>query len=161
MLTVFDCAAGTFVDLLVAYRLSMELLPDGRSINGSFWGGPEAGIIGDRVIVRGDTPVHSLLHEISHIICMTPYRRRKLDGNAGGGELEECAVCYLQIVLAGLLDGVGRTRLMQDMDDWGYSFRLGSARRWFEEDADDAQSWLRNHGLLRANGLPTFRVRQS
>jgi hypothetical protein len=37
---------------------------------------------------------------------------------------------------------------MTDMDAWGYSFRLGSARAWFERDADDARTFLRERGLL-------------
>ena len=32
--------------------------------------------------------------------------------------------------------------MMQDMDSWGYSFRLGSAQAWFERDAEDARHWL-------------------
>ncbi len=28
------------------------------------------------------------------------------------------------------------------MDAWGYSFRLGSTRAWFEGDAQDARAWL-------------------
>jgi hypothetical protein len=39
---------------------------------------------------------------------------------------------------------------MQDMDAWGYTFRLGSARAWFEEDAEDARTWLQQRGLLPA-----------
>ena len=50
---------------------------------------------------------------------------------------------------------------MQDMDDWGYSVRLGSTRRWFDEDATDARSWLKNPGVLRADGRPTLQLRQS
>lgn len=92
---------------------------------------------------------------------MTPERRTKLEGNAGGDDLEECAVCYLQIVLADELPAVGSRRLMQDMDDWGYSFRLGSTKRWFEEDAEDAHAWLRAHDILRADRRPTFRLRQA
>jgi hypothetical protein len=34
------------------------------------------------------------------------------------------------------------------MDAWGYSFRFGSARAWFERDADDARGWLARRGLL-------------
>ena len=90
---------------------------------------------------------------------MTPARRRKLQCNAGGDELEEAAVCYLQIVLSDYLPGVGRERLMRDMDAWGYSFRLGSAARWFREDAGDAVAWLRAERLLDANGMPRFRLR--
>ena len=51
-------------------------------------------------------------------------------------------MCYLQVLLAGELADVGRERLMGDMDAWGYSFRLGSTRAWFEGDAADARHWL-------------------
>jgi hypothetical protein len=149
------------VKLIQKYGLSIERVRNGRSINGSFWGEPEAGIVGDRVYVRGDTPIHSLLHEISHIVCMTPQRRAVLKGDAGGDDLEECAVCYLQIMLADELPGAGKERLMQDMDDWGYSFRLGNTKRWFEEDAEDAETWLKKHGILQADTRPTFCLRQS
>ena len=37
---------------------------------------------------------------------------------------------------------------MEDMDDWGYTFRLGSAKKWFEDDAEDARSWLVERNLL-------------
>jgi hypothetical protein len=130
MLLVSDLAAHSIAELLRKYGLSIELVPGGQSINGSIWGEPEAGIVGDQVFVRDDTPIHSLLHETAHIVCMTPTRRSKLNGDAGGDDLEECAVCYLQIVLASELPGAGKARFMQDMDDWGYSFRLGSTRRW-------------------------------
>jgi hypothetical protein len=43
---------------------------------------------------------------------------------------------------------MGRERMCDDMDAWGYTFRLGSARRWFEEDAADAREWLSARGLL-------------
>ena len=49
-------------------------------------------------------------------------------------------------------------RLMADMDRWGYSFRLGSARAWFEQDAGDALTWLQQHQLLE-NGRPGYRLR--
>jgi len=161
MLLVSDLTFDSVDELLGKYGLSIELIPDEQTIKGSYWGEPEAGIIGDRVFVRGDTPVHSLLHETCHIVCMTPQRRQGLKRDAGGNDLEECAACYLQIVLADELPGVGKERLMQDMDDWGYSFRLGSTRRWFDEDAADAQAWLRTEGLLRADNRPTMQLRQS
>ena len=41
---------------------------------------------------------------------------------------EEDAVCLLQALLADALPGVGRARVLADMDAWGYTFRLGSAR---------------------------------
>ncbi|NIS90685.1 MAG: hypothetical protein GTN98_11520, partial [Woeseiaceae bacterium] len=49
--------------------------------------------------MRSDTPVHSLLHETCHIICMSRERRAELETDAGGDDLEEAAVCYLQVLL--------------------------------------------------------------
>ncbi|MFQ6005394.1 MAG: hypothetical protein ACE5OQ_07805 [Woeseia sp.] len=161
MLLLSDLAADAVTGLLRKYGLSIKTVPDGHSINGSFWGEPEAGIAGDRVFVRRDTPLHSLLHEACHVVCMTPERRMQMSVDAGGGDLEECAVCYLQIVLADEIPEAGRSRLMQDMDDWGYSIRLGSAQRWFEEDAADARDWLRRSDILGADERPTFRLRQT
>jgi hypothetical protein len=114
-----------------------------------------------RVYVRLDTPIHSLLHEACHVICMDEERRAGLDRDAGGDDLEEAAVCYLQILLADYLPGVGRDRLMRDMDSWGYSFRLGNARAWFDSDAADARTWLHEHGLLSDAEKPTFVLRSS
>ena len=57
-------------------------------------------------------------------------------------------MCYLQILLAGELPGCGRERMCADMDAWGYTFRLGSAKAWFEQDADDAREWLIAHRLI-------------
>ena len=161
MLLISDLSLDSVGELLGRFELILELAPDDKPINGSYWGEPEAGVVGDRVYVRNDTPVHSLLHETCHVICMTPERRQKLKGDAGGDDIEECAVCYLQIVLADELAGADRKRLMQDMDDWGYSFRLGSTRRWFDEDAEDAEVWLRTQGLLQAGRRPTYQLRQS
>jgi hypothetical protein len=48
---------------------------------------------------------------------------------------------------------------MPDMDAWGYTFRLGSTRAWFEHDAADARTWLITHGLLTKAGAPTWRPR--
>ncbi len=161
MLRISDLADDAVIRLVSEYGLAIERVSDGKLINGSFWGEPEAGVVGNRVFVRGDTPVHSMLHEMSHIVCMTPQRRNTLKGNAGGDDLEECAVCYLQILLADELAGAGRDRLMQDMDVWGYSFRLGSTRRWFDDDAQDALRWLVSHRIVGADGLPTFQLRRS
>ena len=104
-------------------------------------------------------PVHSVLHEASHYVCMTPARRAGLDRDAGGDDLEESAVCYLQLLLADQLPGIGRARLLSDMDAWGYSFRLGSTRTWFEGDAADARQWLRDHGVIDDEDRPTGAVR--
>ena len=145
--------------LLGRYGLRLVLQDDGTPIRGSFWGDPEAGIVGLRVFARRDTPVHSILHESCHTICMPAARRAALDRDAGGGDLEEAAVCYLQVLLADELDGVGRGRLMRDMDAWGYSFRLGSTAGWFATDAEDARKWLINKDLITKAGRPTFRLR--
>jgi len=92
--------------------------------------------------VRADTPVHSALHEGGHWLVMPPARREQLHTNAGGTLAEENAVCYLQALMANHLDGYSQQQLFTDMDAWGYSFRLGSSKRWFLEDADDALQWL-------------------
>jgi len=145
--------------LLARYGLRIEVQQDGEAITGSFWGDSEAGVVGRTVHVRRDTPVHSLLHETCHIICMSSDRRKHLETDAGSDDLEEAAVCYLQVVLADELDGVGCKRLMGDMDSWGYSFRLGDTRSWFEQDAEDARKWLIDYALLDTNDSPVFRLR--
>jgi len=148
VLNVRDLPLADLQALLARHALNLERVADGESIPGSFWGDPEAGVIGSTVYVRSDTPVHSLLHEACHLIVLPPERRALVHTDASDSVLEEDATCYLQIVLADALPGVGSDRLMQDMDAWGYSFRLGSARAWFEEDAEDARSWLLERGLL-------------
>lgn len=146
--------------LLARYGLRLQRLPDGAPIPGSFWGDEEAGLRGDDLLLRGDTPLHSILHEACHYICMDPPRRAGLDTDAGGDYDEENAVCYLQILLADELPGFGRVRMMRDMDAWGYTFRLGSARAWFEGDAADARAWLRQLRLISPEGRPVYRVRE-
>jgi hypothetical protein len=144
--------AGTdrlaLAQLLRRYGMDLQLTAPGELIPGSYWGESEAGLKGARLYARLDTPVHSVLHEASHFICMTAERRAQLDRDAGGDDDEESAVCYLQVLLAGELPGVGRARLMDDMDAWGYSFRLGSTRAWFERDAAHAHQWLQHGGIL-------------
>jgi len=141
--------------LLDRYGLRLALVAPNELIPGSYWGEREAGLKGDNLYARLDTPVHSVLHEASHYICMTPERRAGLDRDAGGDDPEESAVCYLQVLLAGELREMGRQRAFADMDAWGYSFRLGSARAWFEADAEDARAWLRQHGVTDAHDHPT------
>ena len=146
--------------LLEPYGLVCEQVDDNAKIPGSFWGESEAGLLANRLLVRADTPIHSMLHEACHYVCMTPERRDGLHTDAGGDYDEENAVCYLQILLAGQLSGSGRQRMMQDMDAWGYSFRLGSTRAWFERDAEDAYQWLLAHGLVDESRQPTWKLRQ-
>ncbi len=139
-------------ELLYPYGLRLELLPDGTAIPGSYWGEPEAGLVGKLLYLRQDTPVHSALHEGCHYICMDEARRAGLHTDAGGTDTEENAVCYLQALLAPRLPGYSRAQLFADMDAWGYHFILGSARAWFERDAEDAREWLRQAGLIDAAG---------
>jgi hypothetical protein len=138
--------------LLRGYGLTLALVPDGQHIPGSYWGESEAGLKGATLYARPDTPVHSVLHEASHFICMSPARRSRLDRDAGGTDLEEAAVCYLQILLAHQLPGVGGKRLMRDMDSWGYSFRCGDTRSWFEGDCADALQWLLQRRIVTGAG---------
>jgi len=145
--------------LLEKYGLVCEQVATDIAIPGSFWGDEEAGLIKNSLLVRSDTPIHSILHEACHYICMTPQRREGLHTDAGGDYQEENGVCYLQIQLAGHLPTVGCNRLMQDMDVWGYSFRLGSTRAWFETDADDAFQWLLERGLIDPSGQPSWKLR--
>ena len=145
--------------LLSRYGLALTLIAPEEVIPGSYWGESEAGLKGDLLYARLDTPVHSVLHEASHYICMTPERRSGLDRDAGGDDPEECGVCYLQVLLAAQLPGVGSQRLMSDMDTWGYSFRLGNTRAWFDSDAEDARTWLVDHGVIDRDARLTGRLR--
>ena len=154
-----DIDADALQELLGRYGMRLEIVPANAAIPGSFWGDSEAGLIGERLLARLDTPVHSILHETCHYICMDAARRTGLHTDAGGDYAEENGVCYLQILLAEYIAGVGSARLMQDMDVWGYSFRLGSARRWFHDDAEDARDWLMRHRLIDAAGHPSWQLR--
>jgi hypothetical protein len=145
--------------LLDRYGLELRLVAPEGDIPGSYWGESEAGLAGRSLYARLDTPLHSVLHETSHFICMPPERRVGLERDAGGDDAEESAVCYLQILLGAALPGVGLERLCRDMDAWGYSFRLGSARAWFDADAEDARQWLIRHGVTDAANAPTGAMR--
>jgi hypothetical protein len=154
-----DCDSNALHRLLARFGMTLRLEADGRPIPGSYWGADEAGLVGRSLVVRSDTPLHSMLHEACHYICMDDERRDGLDTDAGGGYDEENAVCYLQILLADELPDFGRSKMMADMDVWGYSFRLGSARAWFERDAEDARDWLLRERLIDNAQRPLFRLR--
>lgn len=151
--TVTTCGEldhGDLEALLRELGVEAQWIEAGAEIPHSHWGDREAGILGSTLFLRDDTPVHSALHEACHIACARTAGRADLDTDAGGEQLEEDAVCYLQIALADRLPGFGLARAQRDMDAWGYCFRLGSARRWFEQDAEDARAWLEENDLLPA-----------
>ena len=161
VLRLREVGVEPIIALLSRYGLRLETVPEQTPIPGSYWHEDEAGIVGLNVFVRQDTPLHSILHESCHTICMDQQRRAVLHTDAGGEYTEEDAVCYLQILLAALIPSFGQQRMWQDMDAWGYTFRLGSAQRWFEEDAEDARAWLIQHGLLSQSGEISFQLRQT
>jgi len=143
-----DSTAGQALrDIFARYGLAVCWLADDVEILGSYWGECEAGLVSSTLHVRADTPLHSALHEGCHYVCADDARRATMHTDAGGDDTEECAVCYLSIVLAAAIPGFGMTRMLADMDAWGYSFRLGGAARWLHEDADDARAWLMAHAL--------------
>jgi len=158
VLTLADIDIDEATTLLARYDLRLERVADGAPIPGSYWGEPEAGIVAGAVFARADTPVHSLLHEAAHLIVLPPERRAAVHTDATDSIEEEDAVLVLQSLLADVLRGVGRERIYADMDAWGYTFRLGSARAYIERDADAAWAWLAARGLVelqrRALRLP-------
>jgi hypothetical protein len=159
VLTLGEGLLAPVAGLLARHGLALRCVAAGAPIPGSYHGEPEAGVVGHDVYVRADTPLHSALHEACHAICMDAARRDGLERDAGGDFDEENAVCCLQVLLADELAGVGRERLMADMDAWGYTFRLGSARRWYDEEAEAPRRWLAREGLVDAAGRPAFRLR--
>ena len=130
------------------FGVARVLLPDDADLPGSYWGAPEAGLVGAAVYARRDTPVHSLLHEAAHLIVLPPERRARVHTDATDSVEEEDAVCVLQALLGDALPGVGGARVLADLDAWGYTFRLGSARAYVERDADAAWAWLQRRGLV-------------
>ena len=148
VLRIAEVGFDTCMELLACHGLQLIRVEDGAPIPGSYWGECEAGVIGESVYARSDTPLHSLLHEACHLLVLDPERRASVHTDASDSQIEEDATCYLQIVLADALPGFGRARALADMDAWGYTFRLGSARAWFECDAEDARAFLAQRGLL-------------
>ena len=148
VLTLAEIAFEDAAALLAGYGLQLVRVADGEPIPGSYWGEAEAGIIGNTVYARADTPIHSLLHEAGHLIVLPPERRAQVHTDATDSIAEEDAVCVLQGALGDALPGVGRDRVYADMDRWGYTFRLGSARAYAEHDADQAWAWLQARQLV-------------
>ena len=150
VLRVAEIDVSNLEAVLHAFGLTLHFVGIDEEIPGSYWGDCEAGLIQNRLYLRPDTPVHSALHEACHFICMDDARKLALHTDAGGDFEEENAVNYLEILLGTTLGEVGFERITVDMDAWGYTFRLGSARAWFEQDAEDARAWLERRGLLAA-----------
>lgn len=146
--------------LLARHGLSLVIVETG-DIPGSYWGESEAGLINHSLYARMDTPVHSVLHEGCHYLCMDARRRDTLHTDAKGDDVEEVGVCYLQALLADHVEGYSRQLLFADMDAWGYSYRLGSTQAWFEQDAEDARDWLRVHRLIDDQDQPLMKRRES
>ena len=159
VLRLADIDSAPLAELLARFNLILRHCTADEPIPGSYWGDEEAGLRQNLLFARDDTPLHSILHEGSHFICMDPVRRQNLDTDAGSDDAEENAVCYLQILLAAQLACLGRERMFADMDAWGYSFRLGSSRAWFEQDADDARAWLIEHQLVDNQLRLQYRLR--
>jgi len=149
VLRLRDVAERDVAALLARYGLRFERVADSAPIPGSFWGESEAGLIASTVFARGDTPLHSLLHEACHLIVIPPTLRWRVHTDASDSVFEEDATCYLQLLLADEVPGFGTARALADMDAWGYTFRLGSAKAWFERDAEDAAQFLRELPHLR------------
>ena len=148
VLLLRDIGFADAAALLARYGLELRPVADDAPIPGSYWGEPEAGIVGSVVFARGDTPVHSLLHEAAHLVVLPPERRAAVHTDATDSVAEEDAVCVLQPLLADALPGVGAERVLADMDAWGYTFRLGSARAYVHHDADAVWTWLQATGLV-------------
>jgi hypothetical protein len=160
VLRLADINIECITDPLSNYGLKLKTIATGIEIPGSYWGEEEAGLIGNDLLIRPDTPLHSILHEACHYVCMDENRRCGLDTNAGGDYDEENAVCYLQILLSSEVAPFGRARMLSDMDTWGYTFRLGSAQTWFERDAEDALAWLLQRNLVNDQQQPTWILRK-
>jgi len=157
VLRVRDTGWACLADLLMPAGLTIETVEADVKIPGSHWGDEEAGLIAYTLYARLDTPVHSVLHESCHWLLMSEQRRKTLHTDAKGSAVEEMAVCYLQILLSDRVPGMGRARMMLDMDRWGYSFRVGNTRDWFEKDAGDALAYLTDK-LSHAHSIPGLQI---
>lgn len=141
------------------YQLNLKEVDINNDIPYSFWGAPEAGRFQSTLYAREDTPIHSLLHEACHFICMSPQQRHADSHDAGGSALIENACCFLQLVLSDHIPNFNLAIHMHDMNTWGYNFRLGSVARWFYADSDDASQWLIRQKIIDNQFQPTWQLR--
>ena len=65
--------------LLSRYGLTLTLIAPQEVIPGSYWGDSEAGLKGDRLYARLDTPVHSVLHEAAGPTTLSDVSRATTD----------------------------------------------------------------------------------
>ncbi|MBK8286150.1 MAG: hypothetical protein IPK97_15445 [Ahniella sp.] len=142
VLTIGEFGLAAVQSLVDQLGLRLHHVADGEPIPGSYWGDSEAGIIGTNLYGRADTPMHSLLHEACHVLVADPARRESIHTDASDSIAEEDATCYLQLLIASRVAGFGFDRACADMDAWGYTFRLGSAKAWFEQDAEEARAFI-------------------
>ena len=150
---------SSLVAVLNLYGVEINEVEEHLTIPHSFWGAPEAGRRNNTLYVRFDTPIHSILHETCHFVCM-PKNQRYLDEiDAAGSTIEESACCYLQLLISDHIEGFTREEHMKNMDEWGYSFRLGSAATWFYRDADDARKWLLEQMIIDQHDQITWKLR--
>jgi hypothetical protein len=73
-------------ELLSRFGLALHQCPTGDPIPGSYWGDDEAGLRANLLYARPDSPLHSILHEAAHYICMDSDRRQNLDTDAGSDD---------------------------------------------------------------------------
>ena len=143
--------------LLARYGLELTLVAPQEVIPGSYWGDSEAGLIGHRIHARLDTPLHSVLHEAAHSICMTPERRAGLDTDAGGDDAGGVRR-VLSAGAAGRCAAGGRAASGCSATWTSGATASGWAAQQpgSNQDADDARAWLVKHGVLDAQCRVTY-----
>jgi hypothetical protein len=62
-------------------------------------------------------------------------------------------------LLADEVEGYDQEQLLNDIDAWGYSFRMVSAHRRFTHYAEEVQKWLIDHNILNIHGELTWNLR--
>ena len=86
VLRLADIDSSEIVRLLAGFGLQLRHCADQEPIPGSYWGDEEAGLKANNLYARDDTPLHSILHEACHYICMDKKRRAILNTNAGSDD---------------------------------------------------------------------------
>lgn len=81
-----DVDSHELTELIACYQIELCLTPKDLPAPGSFCGGEEAGLVGKPLYLRTDTPIHSVLHQVCHYICMDSKRRLSLNADAGSDD---------------------------------------------------------------------------